>query len=270
MEIIYSLYDINKKHVLLQVFLFSMLISSVATAIYYKDEILSQHQLQTIGASTKESIETDSDELSVTSNERDKNPEQINFKASVISANEKQSRNIVSVNQLSIKNRGQESNSLPEVEPITEQAPLPDTNKSHLSGNGGNGSEGITFNIDLNVIEPSILFALLKSKAIIFVLTDGHGGALKQGNFRHASDIDEAVFEKIDIGSISQLSEKAHHSSLHKIVKHQSILSSANLNGRLYLSNHLANTLNARAKVAPNTTFKPTMKNNKIHWEKTG
>lgn len=264
------LYHINKTTIMLRVGLFITVISLAVVGAYFKDSIAST--LVALG------------EPAISSTEKQKNSQEkglalppkntssaqpTDFKASSATDKTPDVRNIISANRMKIKDSAKKGDLAPQEEnpPVTKKPTLADKEPSNLIGSGG--SVEMDFNVDLGAIDEPTLLALLQSKALILVLTDKNGGAIKQGNFIDASTISGAIFEKVNIPHISNLSEKVKHSTLTRLVKNQSIVWSLHLEGWLYLSNSLANELQERSNSSMGNIFTPKLTNEQINWIKS-
>jgi len=263
------LYNINKAKIMLRVGLLTLVVGLVVISTYFKDSITSTLEALSEPAISSTEKQKNSQEKGLALPPKDTSSAQpTDFKASSATDKTPDVRNIISANRMKIKISAQKGDLEPKEEkpPVTKEPTLADKEPSNLIGSGG--SVEMDFNVDLGAIDDPTLLALLQSKALILVLTDKNGGALKQGNFTNTSTISGAIFEKVNIPHISNLSERVKHSTLTRLVKNQSIVWDLHLEGWLYLSNSLANELQERSNSSMGNIFTPKLTNEQINWNK--
>lgn len=135
------------------------------------------------------------------------------------------------------------------------------------------GTKNARFTVNIEHIDDTTLFTLLKQGDLIFVLTDKNDGAVQQADYRSASGLQDPGFTFVHYPTISQLTLPEHKNpTLLKLAKHQGIfILKMQVNGHLYLSNRLANQLHQRAQQmigASNTTitFTPSVQQERVVW----
>ena len=257
------LYDINKVTIIVRVSLMIAVVLLATAFTLFKNEISSTLTMQnepTTAAAVRPEQEDFEDQPA--------QPKETNFKASMRSKEQTDANNIISANRL-------KALALPVTNKVLnkrnfsskhEGSNVAEPEPKHSSLIGSGGEVELAFNVDIGAINENILLKLLQNNELILVLIDSNGDAIKQGNFVNVSSISDASFKEINIPTISKLSQRISHSSLVRMVKHQSFLLKDPLEGWLFLSNKLASDLQSRTNGSSTNIYRPKIVGGRVRW----